>query len=259
MAQKAMTDIKFLDKLKKYEKDNIPQDILNAVNKLGVNNTEVFNTTRITSSNRAAGGLAKWCQALYRYAEALKVVKPKQEKVNQMTIKYNLSMVEVRKKQDEVMAIKAHIAKMEADLQDTRNFIDKLCNDKEICEQRLMNAEKLLDLLGDEGQRWEQTVQELENDQLFFKGNVFLAASSLSYVGPFTGPYRQEMIKEWQAACQERALAISPKYSLVNTLGNQIMIRDWQINDLPSDTVSLDNAILAQKSSRWPLMIDPQT
>ena len=68
-----------------------------------------------------------------------------------MTIKYNLSMVEVRKKQDEVMAIKAHIAKMESDLQDTRNFIEKLCNDKEICEQRLMNAEKLLDLLGDEG------------------------------------------------------------------------------------------------------------
>ena len=31
------------------------------------------------------------------------------------------------------------------------------------------------------------------------------------------------------------------------------------MNDLPSDAVSLDNAILAQKSSRWPLMIDPQT
>ena len=31
------------------------------------------------------------------------------------------------------------------------------------------------------------------------------------------------------------------------------------MNDLPSDSVSLDNAILAQKSSRWPLMIDPQT
>ena len=28
---------------------------------------------------------------------------------------------------------------------------------------------------------------------------------------------------------------------------------------MPSDAVSLDNAILAQKSSRWPLMIDPQT
>ena len=29
-----MTDIKFLDKLKKYDKDNIPQDVLNQVKKL---------------------------------------------------------------------------------------------------------------------------------------------------------------------------------------------------------------------------------
>lgn len=76
-----MTDIKFLEKLKKYDKDNIPQDILNAVTKLGVNNTEIFNLNRITSSSRAAGGLARWCHALFKYAEALKIVKPKQLKV----------------------------------------------------------------------------------------------------------------------------------------------------------------------------------
>jgi len=85
MAQKAMTDIKFLDKLKTFNKDKIPQEILNSVQKLGVNNSETFNTARITQANRAAGGLAKWCQALYKYAEALKVVLPKQQKVNELT------------------------------------------------------------------------------------------------------------------------------------------------------------------------------
>ena len=44
---------------------------------------------------------------------------------------------------------------MEDDLQKTRNFIDKLRNDKESCERRLQNAESLLNLLGDEGKRWE--------------------------------------------------------------------------------------------------------
>ena len=113
MAQKAMTDIKFLDKLKKYEKDNIPQPILDAVNKLGVNNPEVFNTARIAASDRAAGGLAKWCQALYRYAEALKVVKPKKAKVAKMTEQYEVSMAAVVKKQEEVRRIKDELAEME--------------------------------------------------------------------------------------------------------------------------------------------------
>ena len=96
-----------------YEKDNIPQPILDAVNKLGVNNPEVFNTARIAASDRAAGGLAKWCQALYRYAEALKVVKPKKAKVAKMTEQYEVSMAAVVKKQEEVRRIKDELAEME--------------------------------------------------------------------------------------------------------------------------------------------------
>ena len=38
---------------------------------------------------------------------------------------------------------------------------------------------------------------ELENDQIHFKGHVFLAAASLSYAGPFTGKYRDELLAEW--------------------------------------------------------------
>lgn len=45
-------------------------------------------------------------------------------------------------------------------------------------------------------------MRELEQDKIYFKGNVFLAAASLSYVGPFTGNYRDQMIKEWQNECR---------------------------------------------------------
>ena len=31
------------------------------------------------------------------------------------------------------------------------------------------------------------------------------------------------------------------------------------MNGLPSDTVSVDNAIITTGTTRWPLMIDPQT
>jgi dynein heavy chain, axonemal len=51
---------------------------------------------------------------------------------------------------------------------------------------------------------------------------------------------------------------MSEKYSLVTTLGDPVEIRNWNLCSLPSDTVSIDNGILATKTSRWPLMIDPQ-
>lgn len=36
------------------------------------------------------------------------------------------------------------------------------------------------------------------------------------------------------------------------------MIRDWIIDGLPSDTVSIENAIFSKEGNRWPFLIDPQ-
>lgn len=39
---------------------------------------------------------------------------------------------------------------------------------------------------------------------------------------------------------------------------DQVEIRQWIIAKLPNDTFSVENAIMLQRSNRWPLMIDPQ-
>jgi dynein heavy chain len=35
-------------------------------------------------------------------------------------------------------------------------------------------------------------------------------------------------------------------------------VRAWTIAGLPTDTVSVENAIIISKARRWPLMVDPQ-
>jgi len=37
---------------------------------------------------------------------------------------------------------------------------------------------------------------------------------------------------------KERKILISEGFSVVKTLGNPLVIRDWMMNGLPSDTVS---------------------
>ena len=71
---------------------------------------------RIGQANKAAGNLAKWCQALHKYAEALKVVIPKKQKVAEMTEKHQSAQEALRKMQEEVEGIKQNIKNMEADL-----------------------------------------------------------------------------------------------------------------------------------------------
>lgn len=47
-------------------------------------------------------------------------------------------------------------------------------------------------------------------------------------------------------------------FSLAQTLGDVMQIRDWTIYGLPSDQFSIENAIIIRNAGRYPLMIDPQ-
>ena len=62
---------------------------------------------------------------------------------------------------------------------------------------------------------------------------------------------------KWLNELKDMEIPASETYSLVKTLGDPVVIRDWMLNGLPSDTVSQDSAIYTVKGSRWPLLIDP--
>jgi dynein heavy chain len=76
---------------------------------------------------------------------------------------------------------------------------------------------------------------------VYFNGNVFLAAATLSYLGPFNGIFREKFTKDGEVNYSE-------DYSFRETLGDPVQIRNWNLAGLPSDNVSIDNAILAAKS-----------
>lgn len=58
--------------------------------------------------------------------------------------------------------------------------------------------------------------------------------------------------------CNDLKIPISNSYSLINVLGVPIKIQNWNINGLPMDSFSIDNAIIIDGSQRWSLLIDPQ-
>ena len=74
---------------------------------------------------------------------------------------------------------------------------DKLVDDMEKTERRLGNAEKLITLTKDEAERWKVTVAVLGDKIEYLFGDVFLACSSISYNGPFTGEFRKELVDRW--------------------------------------------------------------
>lgn len=67
----------------------------------------------MTLKSKVAGGLAKWCKAIYMYAEAWKVVKPKEQKQRELTEKLHQAEKEVAVKKQELALVQGEIAAME--------------------------------------------------------------------------------------------------------------------------------------------------
>uniref|UniRef100_A0A663EW23 Dynein axonemal heavy chain 1 n=1 Tax=Aquila chrysaetos chrysaetos TaxID=223781 RepID=A0A663EW23_AQUCH len=116
----------------------------------------------------------------------------------------------------------------------------------------------LINSLADEKVRWQDTVENLDYKINNITGDVLVAAGFVAYLGPFTGHYRVALCKEWLRQLSENNIPHTKEPNLINTLGDPVEIRSWQIAGLPNDTLSVENGVITQFSQRWTHYIDPQ-
>ena len=62
----------------------------------------------------------------------------------------------------------------------------------------------------------------------------------------------------WMETCRNYGISFNEDFSLANVLSDAVQIRNWSLNGLPLDSVSIENAIMMNNNSKYPLMIDPQ-
>ncbi|KAF1777676.1 P-loop containing nucleoside triphosphate hydrolase [Phytophthora cactorum] len=240
-AKKILGDVAFLDKLKNFDKDNIPAATLKKLSKAV---SEPGMAVEVVSKvSKAATSLCMWVHAMDVYSKVAKEVGPKKENLERMNQKLAEANAILSQKQEELRVVNENVATLERQCKDTLDEKDKLANDAAVTEKRLVRAEKLISGLSVEGARWKESVASLAEFILALIGDTFLAAACISYYGPFTGGSVSGL---WTS------------YSLSTTLGSPVEIREWQLNGLPTDSTSTDNAILVTRGERWPLMIDPQ-
>lgn len=80
----------------------------------------------------------------------------------------------------------------------------------------------------------------------------------VAYGGAFTSRFRSGMEEEWVENITKLGIKVKPGCTMQNFLEDPVMTKCWVSNGLPSDTLSVENALIMFKSRRWSLMIDPQ-
>uniref|UniRef100_A0A8C7PVH6 Dynein axonemal heavy chain 7 n=1 Tax=Oncorhynchus mykiss TaxID=8022 RepID=A0A8C7PVH6_ONCMY len=247
-AKKLLGDMKFLQSLHEYDKENIPPHLIAIIRKQYITNPD-FVPEKIRTASTAAEGLCKWVRAMESYDKVAKVVAPKKEKLAQAEGELKVAMESLRKKQAALKEVQDKLAKLQQTLEANKNKKAELENQ---VSGKLERAEQLIGGLGGEKTRWSETAFNLGDLYTNLTGDILISSAIVAYLGAFTSSYRQT--EEWMELCKSRDIPCSSNMSLMNSLGEPVKIRSWTIAGLPSDSFSVDNGIIIS----WPLMIDPQ-
>jgi len=256
-AKKMMNDSKFLDSLVQYDKDNIKPEVMKKIRDKYMTN-EAFVPDLVKKASQAAFGLCCWVRAMETYDRVAKDVAPKRAKLAAAEAEYAEVSALLATKMAQLKEVEDKLATLQATFEETTIKKEALEAQSLDCANKLERAEKLINGLGGEKDRWTAASEALGVTYNNITGDVLIGSGVVSYMGPFVATFRDIGVQSWIDKCAEMKVPCSPKFSLEATLGDGVKIRQWYIDGLPKDSFSTDNGIITDAARRWPLMIDPQ-
>ncbi|XP_050466815.1 dynein axonemal heavy chain 3 isoform X2 [Cataglyphis hispanica] len=250
-------DMKFLENLKNFDKDNIPPAYMKRIREKFINDRS-FQPEAIKKVSTACEGLCKWVRAMEVYDRVIKVVAPKKAMLAEAEAALAAQMEMLNEKRALLQEVSQKLQTLNDEFAECMREKKKLEDQIDYCTQKLDRAEKLLGGLSGEKNRWSEAANKLGASLYNVIGDVLLSSGMVAYLGAFTVEYRNKLISQWHTSCVKAAIPCSVKFNLIDILGEAIEIRSWTIQGLPADNFSVENGIIVKHADRWPLMIDPQ-
>lgn len=210
-------------------------------------------------SSSALKGICEWCRAMSDYHKASKIVKPKLRLLNQKEGELRVAEAQLEAAQLELAAVikkKAGLDAMYAEKQEVKEKMQAKANQ---LKRKMDQATKLIDSLADNKVRWTASSQEFASQKIRLAGDVAKASAFVSYCGPFNAEFRTMLSTEYfETDMNQRRIPNTDDLKLTQFLVDEQTVGDWNMQGLPTDELSISNGIMVTRSSRFPLMIDPQ-
>ena len=209
----------------------------------------------------ACGYLAAFCSTIQEYVNCVRDVKPKQNKVFLMEHKYNAAMADLNAKLEEKQQAMDAVKKLQDNLDEVRGKRDKLVENLNKMLKRVNAAKNLLESLQGEKIRWTEQSKQFDQEKKQLLGDSAISSAFIAYAGPFNYAYRKEVLlkKLFRDDVEKRMIPFTDGMDVKEFLVDESTKNEWLMSKLPNDELSIQNAILVTTSSRFPLLIDPQS
>ncbi|GIQ82468.1 dynein heavy chain, partial [Kipferlia bialata] len=210
-------------------------------------------------TSHAGYGLLGWVIAMVNYYGVFKTVEPKKIALAKAQKQLAQSQKDLAQIKRDVERLQASSKRLAGELENATLEKKKLTDEADLMEKRLNIAMRLIAGLSTERVRWAEEAERLKGSRHRLVGDCLLLSGFLSYCGGFTFEYRQRLIHDtWHKDLMTRGLPVTEDFTLQELLTSDVEISSWAADGLPTDDLSIQNAILITSAARWPLVIDPQ-
>jgi dynein heavy chain len=227
---------------------------------------EHFKPEIIMNKNKAAAGLCSFVVNIVMYYEVVVTVEPKRKALAEANIQLEEANAQLAEVMETVAALEAKLSELTIQFDAANKEKQDAMDAVERGQNKLDLAQRLTNALASENVRWADNIVQMEADKLLLTGDVLMACCFISYVGPFTKPFRDLLmdktfvpfLKESFEKTEGDTIPMSDNVDALKILSNAAEIASWRSDTLPADQVSTENAAIVTNSARWPLIIDPQ-
>lgn len=166
---------------------------------------------------------------------------------------------DLKQSEQELAALQRELDKKKKEFDAALTEKQKIEEETDYTRKRMEAANNLINSLNEEKQRWIKQSSEYADILRELTGNVLFASAFLTYFGPFNSEFRTKLRKVLYEECNKlKVPASQADLQLHKFLTDEGTIGEWLLQGLPTDTHSIENAIIATQSSKWPVFVDPQ-
>ncbi|MGH0159576.1 UNVERIFIED_CONTAM: hypothetical protein FKN15_075087 [Acipenser sinensis] len=167
----------------------------------------------------------------------------------------NLRKTEGRKNklEDELNSVGQKVTELKEKFQSRTTEAAKLEAEVSKAQETIEAAEKLIHQLDGEHKRWNTQVAEITEELDTLPKRAQLAAAFITYLSAAPEDQRKASLEEWMK------LSGLQKFDLRHFLCTESEQLIWKSEGLPSDDLSMENALVILQSCACPFLIDPSS
>jgi dynein heavy chain, axonemal len=190
----------------------------------------------------AAANLCSFVVNLYTYNRIYVRVKPLMDSLEKAQGERAVAQAELDAANERVAKVEANLKVLEGTLAEAN--AKKLAAEQEAlrCSQRLAMANRLVNGLSSENDRWKIEVGKLRETETMLIGDVLLASAFVSYIGAFNNVFRRRLwLDTWAPDIRARSIPMSETVDPLLMLTDEGRTAQMLSQGLPADRISIEN------------------